>query len=102
MIRVSICYPAGGKFDEDYYLNKHMPMIAEKAGPALLRWEADKGLSGAVPGQPAPFVMMGYLYFNSLPEFMQAFAPHAAAIIGDVPNYTDQSPQLQINEIVKG
>ena len=102
MIRVTIAYPNGGKFDEDYYVNKHMPMIADKVGAALLKWEADKGVAGAVPGQPAPFVMMGHLYFNSLPEFMQAFAPHAAGIIGDVPNYTDQQPTLQISEIVKG
>jgi uncharacterized protein (TIGR02118 family) len=101
MIRVTINYPNAGRFDEDYYINKHMPMIAEKVGSALIRWEADRGVAGAVPGQPAPYKMVGHLYFHSLPEFMQAFAPHAPAIIGDVPNYTDQQPVLQISEIVK-
>lgn len=102
MIRVTILYPQGGKFDADYYANKHMPMIAEKCGDALLRFEVDQGVAGAAPGQPAPYVGVGHLYFNSLPAFMQAFAPHVGAIMGDVPNYTDQTPTLQISEIVVG
>jgi uncharacterized protein (TIGR02118 family) len=102
MIRVTVMYPAGGKFDEDYYVNKHMPMVAEKMGASLLRWEADKGVAGGMPGQPATYAMIGYMYFNSLPELMSAMAPNAGAIMSDVPNYTDQTPVLQINEVVKG
>ncbi|MEO8456942.1 MAG: EthD family reductase [Chloroflexota bacterium] len=102
MIRVTINYPQGGKFDADYYASKHMPMIAEKCGAALVKYEIDKGVAGAVPGQPAPYVGVGHLYFNSLPEFMGAFGPHFGAIAADVPNYTDQTPILQISEIVVG
>lgn len=50
MIRVTILYPQGGKFDADYYASSHMPMIAEKVGGAMLKYEIDKGLAGAVPG----------------------------------------------------
>jgi uncharacterized protein (TIGR02118 family) len=102
MIRVSAMYPQGGKFDADYYATKHMPMIAEKCGAALVRYEIDKGVAGAAPGQPAPFAMIGHMYFNSVPEFMAAFAPHMGAILGDIPNYTDTTAQTQISEIVKG
>lgn len=102
MIRVTIMYVQGGKFDADYYAAKHMPMLAEKVGSALLKYEIDKGIAGLVPGQPAPYVGVGHLYFNSMPEFMQAFGPHLAAIQGDIPNYTDQTPILQISEIVVG
>lgn len=102
MIRVTIMYPQGGTFDADYYASSHMPMIKEKVGDALLKYEVDKGVAGAAPGQPAPYVGVGHLYFNSLPEFMQAFAPHMGAIAGDVKNYTDQAPVLQISEIVVG
>ena len=102
MIRVTIMYPHGGKFDADYYASSHMPMIAEKVGAALIKYEIDKGVASLVPGQPAPYVGVGHLYFNSLPEFMAAFAPHASAILGDIPNYTDQQPLLQISEIVHG
>jgi uncharacterized protein (TIGR02118 family) len=102
MIRVSVMYPQGGKFDADYYEKKHMPMVAEKIGAALLKWEFDKGVAGGQPGQPAPYVGVGHMYFNSVPEFMQAFAPHMGPILGDIPNYTDQTPTMQISEIVVG
>lgn len=101
MIRVSVMYPQGGKFDEAYYVNSHLKMVAEKVGSALLKAEMDKGLGGATPGSPAPFAAIGHLYFNSVPEFLQAFAPHAGAIMGDTPNYTDAQPQIQISEIIE-
>jgi uncharacterized protein (TIGR02118 family) len=102
MIRVSAMYPKGGKFDSDYYATKHMPLVAEKCGAALIRYEIDKGVAGAAPGQPAPYVTIGHMYFNSVPEFMAAMAPHMGAIMGDIPNFTDAQVQLQISEIVKG
>ena len=91
MIRVSILYPAGGKFDQDYYINTHMKMVADRIGDALIRFEVDKGLSGAAPGSPAPYMAVGHLYFNSVQEFTQAFAQHA-----------DAQGQIQISEIVSG
>ena len=102
MIRVSILYPAGGKFDQDYYINTHMKMVADRIGDALVRFEVDKGLSGAAPGSPAPYMAVGHLYFNSVQEFTQAFAQHAGEILADVPNFTDAQGQIQISEIVAG
>lgn len=101
MIKVSIFYPAGGKFDAEYYASKHMPMIKEKVGDALLKYEIDKGVAGMAPGTPAPYIGIGHLYFNSVPEFMSAFLPHIGGIQGDVPNYTDQTPTIQISEVVE-
>ncbi len=102
MIRVSVFYPAaeGKRFDLDSYTGKHIPMLVAKCGAALLRGEVDKGLAGVPPGTPAPFIAAGHLYFNSLQEFQTAFAPHAAAIMADIPNYTDIQPTIQISEIV--
>jgi uncharacterized protein (TIGR02118 family) len=42
---------------------------------------------------------VGYLSFDSVPAFQQAFAPHAAEIMGDIPNYTNTTPVLQISEV---
>ncbi len=102
MIRVSVLYPSGGKFDQDYYINTHMKMVADRVGDALIRFEVDKGLSGAAPGSPAPFMAVGHLYFNSVEEFAQAFGQHAGEIMADVPNFTDAQGQIQISEIVAG
>ena len=103
MIRVSIHYPSkpGAKFDVDYYAGKHMDLVTELLKPAgLVRWEVDKGLSGPAPDSPAPFVAVGHLYFNTVDDFQKAFAAHGAAVMGDLPNFTDIEGQIQINEII--
>lgn len=103
MIRVSVLYPnsEGKRFDEDYYVNKHLTMVADKLGPAMVRYEIDKGVGGAMPGSPAPFVAAVHMFFDSLQSFQGAFAPHAGPIMSDVPNYTDIQPTIQISEIIK-
>ena len=103
MIRVSVLYPSkeGGKFDHDYYAQKHMPLVKARLGSfGLLRLEIDKGLSSGAPGSPAPFVCIGHLYFNSVDDFQKGIKAHGAEIMGDVPNYTNLQPQVQISEIV--
>ena len=102
MIRVSALYPPSDKFDQDYYINNHMKMVKERIGDALLKFEVDKGLSGGAPGSPPPYAAVGHLYFNSVPEFAQAFGQHAGEIMADVPNFTDAQGQIQISEIVSG
>ena len=48
MIRVSVMYPRteGARFDEDYFLKKHIPMVARKCGDALMGVTAEGGLGG--------------------------------------------------------
>lgn len=103
MIRVSVLYPhaEGKRFDHDYYANKHITMLADKFGPAMLKCEIDKGLAGVPPGQPAPFVAAVHMFFDSVESFQGAFAPHTGTIMGDVPNYTDIMPTIQISEVVQ-
>jgi uncharacterized protein (TIGR02118 family) len=101
MIKVSVFYPneEGKKFDMDYYLNSHIPMIQEKCGAALKGGAVDQGLGGAEPGSPATYVAMGHLLFDSVEAFQSSFGPHAEAIMADIPNYTDTQPTIQISEV---
>lgn len=101
MIKVSVLYAGGeGKtFDMDYYVTKHMPMIQALCGPACRGISIDQGLSGRAPGSPAPFVAFGHMLFDSLADFQTSFGPHAATIRGDVANYTNIEPLLQISEV---
>ena len=100
MIRVSVLYPneSGKKFDHDYYKNKHMPLAGKLLKP--VRYEVDKGVGGAAPGAPAPFVAACHLYFNSLADFQKEIQAHGQELMGDVANYTNISPQIQISDIV--
>ena len=101
MIRVSVMYPndEGSKFDMDYYVNKHMPLVGERCGAALRGMSVDQGIGGAAPGQPATYSAVGCLLFDSVEDFQNAFAPHAGEIMGDIPNYTDTTPVIQISEV---
>ena len=37
---------------------------------------------------------------DSAESFMAAFRPHAAELQGDLPHYTDTTPQIQVNEVL--
>ena len=101
MIKVSVLYPnsEGSTFDMDYYLDKHMPMVRDKLGAALRGQNVEQGLGGPTPGSPATYSAMGHLLFDSVDDFASAFAPHVEAIMGDIPNYTNVSPVIQVSGV---
>ena len=39
---------------------------------------------------------------DSTEAFQASFGPHTQEILGDIPNYTDLTPVLQISEVVVG
>ncbi|MBV8728414.1 MAG: EthD family reductase [Acidobacteriia bacterium] len=102
MTRVTILYPAaeGRTFNMDYYLETHVPLFRKRMGAAMKSLSVERGLSGSMPGSPAPFVAIIQGTFESAEAFAAAFAPHAAEIQGDVPNYTDIQPIVQIGEVI--
>ena len=63
MIKVSVMYPntPGGRFDHDYYRDKHMPLVKARMGDACKSYTVDKGLAGGAPGAPAAYVGMCHL-----------------------------------------
>jgi uncharacterized protein (TIGR02118 family) len=104
MIKVSVLYPSapGAKFDHAYYRDKHMPMVKARMGDKLDHYTVDMGLAGGTPGAPAPFLAGGHLYCATVEDFQAGFGPHMAEIMGDIPNYTDTTPIVQISEVVVG
>lgn len=103
MIKMSVYYPANGgsKFDHDYYLTRHMPLIQERLGDACLRYEIDKGIAGREPGSEPEFVAACHVYSQNLATFQEALGPHREEIAADVANYTDIPPIVQISEVVE-
>ena len=101
MVKVTAFYSneEGKKFDMAYYFNKHIPMIQQKLGTACKRVAVEQGLGGAEPGSRAIYIIMFHLYFDSVEAFQTAFGPHAQAIMGDIPNYTNIQPTIQISEV---
>lgn len=101
MVKVSVFYPnkPGARFDMDYYLTKHIPMVVSTLGAALKGASVDQGLSTKPPFASAAYLAMGHLLFESEAAFRQAFDPHGREIMADVPNFTDIEPILQLSEV---
>jgi uncharacterized protein (TIGR02118 family) len=102
MIKISILYPNTGRFDMDYYLDKHMPRSIELLGKGkgYRGVSVERGLGGAAPGFAPDFVAMCHYLFDTADDFMAAFLPHAAELQGDMPNYTDIPTIIQVSEVV--
>ncbi len=54
MIKVGVFYPQSKKFDWDYYLNTHTPMLGKLMGSALKKVEIEKGIAGGAPARKRP------------------------------------------------
>lgn len=104
MVKISILYPnsEGARFDLRYYIDKHMPVSIGLLGahPGFRGVYVERGIGGGFPGTDAAFVAMCHFQFDSVENFMAAFTPHAAALHGDMPNYTDIEPVIQISEVL--
>ena len=102
MIKVTILYPntPGARFDFDYYVKTHMPMSIRLLGPRIRGVSVERGIEAAEPGVPAAFVALCHFTCDSRQAFEAAFLPQAAVLQGDMPNYTDIEPVIQINEVL--
>jgi len=101
MIKVTILYPnnEGKTFDMEYYSKKHMPMVADLLGSSIKFYSIDKGISGRTPDEKIPYFAIGYLYFDKLSDYQESFGPVAEKIVGDIPNYTNTQPVVQISQV---
>ena len=101
MISVCVLYPRTerSRFDMDYYVNKHIPMVIKSLGSALKGVTAEAGIAGTEQGSPPANAAVCRLLFESVEAINAAFGPHATKVLGDIPNYTDVAPVIQINEV---
>jgi uncharacterized protein (TIGR02118 family) len=102
MIKVSVMYPytAGARFDHAYYRERHMPMVKQRLGAACLYYTVDKGIAGGAPGTDPVYVAKCDFVCTSFEAFQAARDLHVQEIRGDIANYTDIQPVLQISEVV--
>ncbi len=104
MITVNVLYPnkEGAKFDMNYYLTSHIPMVKRVLGSALKGCVVEQGLGGAAPGTKADFSVLCHPRFDSVESFQAAFGPHAADIQNDVSNYSSEAPIIQLSDVKLG
>jgi uncharacterized protein (TIGR02118 family) len=102
MIAITVLYPAGTdvKFDESYYLEKHMPLVEKLWTPLGLT--SSKVLKGKSKpdGSPPDYLILTLLTFNSMDDFKAAGKAHGKEIFADIPNFTNSKAVTHINEVL--
>ena len=78
--------------------------LKKHAGPksfvsALVDANYDKK-PGEATGSLAPFAAIAHLYVNSMEEFGASFGSSVPVFMADKPNYTDNEPVVQVNEVI--
>jgi len=94
MIKLTVSYAAGDDvtFDHDYYAATHVPMCNEAFNP--VRTEIERGVDG-------PAVAAVSFYFDSAEDMQAAMGSERMAdIMGDIVNYTNATPSMQISNVV--
>jgi len=103
MFNISSIYPKKEdySFDFDYYLNKHMPISIEFLSKAkgFKGVSVERGIAIEEPKMETSYVAMCHYYFDTLENFMAAFMPHAEKLQGDIANYTNIEPIIQISQV---
>ncbi|HEY0269541.1 MAG TPA: EthD family reductase [Sphingomonas sp.] len=93
MSRLFVTYSAspGARFDRDYYVTRHLPLVEEHWGPA--------GLTSAqayFPATPAATeIAIAVLTFADDASIDRALAsPATPIVLGDLVNFTDIAPEM--------
>ena len=102
MIIISVLYPhtEGARFDLDYYVKKHMALVASRGQDlGLQSYQVLSGLDAPGGGKPA-YRVIANLTVSSVQAFQSGMETHGKEIMGDIPNYTDIQPVIQFSETV--
>jgi uncharacterized protein (TIGR02118 family) len=103
MITLTALYPktADSRFDLDYYLNTHTPLVRERLTPmGLTGIDLEEGLAGGAPDSSPAYALIGHLRFGTIEELQAALITHGPELMGDIPNFTDVQPVMQISQSV--
>lgn len=99
-VSLQVAYPIADdtRFDYDYYLGTHMPLVAEHMGAHIAATHVAKGLAGG-PDTPPPFYAIATMTFADQAA-MDAAMAKAGPVLADIPNFTNTRPQMLIGDVV--
>lgn len=103
MIKLSVLYANGETktFNMDYYLAHHIPLVRGLLGDHCKGVAVEIGLAGlGEPDTPAPYIVCGHLYFDSMSDLENSVNANLEQMVGDIPNFTNIQPVVQIGEVV--
>lgn len=99
-VTVNYRWCEGAHFDHAYYGTRHMEIATELLRELnVLRLESNRTVLGHEP-RPGTVVASSTVYFPSVAAAQAAVAQAGAALLADVPSYSNIRPELHISEVV--
>ncbi len=101
MTVLRVCYKHGVRFDEGYYVSKHLPLVGSVMGPyGAKNVEMVKMTTTADMSKPLYQVMFS-AYFESAAGLQNAMqSPRIGEVMGDIQSFYDGMPDVLIGEVV--
>jgi uncharacterized protein (TIGR02118 family) len=101
MAVLRVCYKQGVRFDEAYYVSKHLPLAKCIMGPhGVMSVEVVK-LTAAADGSKPPYQLMFTAHFASETGLHSALqSPQMNQLFGDIRIFYDGTPDVLIAEVV--
>ena len=97
MATIAVLYPAkpGSRMDLNYYRTKHIPLVKARWTEHGLESVTVLQTQGTADGSDPAYQIITLLTFPSMKEFGKAAKASGAEVMGDIPNFTDVTPQVQ-------
>jgi uncharacterized protein (TIGR02118 family) len=101
MTVLKVCYKHGVRFDEDYYVSKHVPLSVRIMGPYGLKGVEMMKVTATADGSNPLYQVIFSAYFESAAALQNAMHnPQMSEVMGDIQNYYDGMPDVLIGEVV--
>jgi uncharacterized protein (TIGR02118 family) len=101
MTVLKVCYKYGVRFDENYYLSKHVPLAASAMGAHGLKGVEMVKVGSTADGSKPSYQVIFSAYFESPSSLQNAMQdPKMGEVLGDIANYYDGMPDVLIGEVV--
>jgi uncharacterized protein (TIGR02118 family) len=102
MISVVVLYPnkVGSKFDLDYYVHRHLPLVRNRLEPMGMRsmaYTVECAMDRLAPSQA--YRLSAELRFDDMNSARRALQAHGPETQADIPNFTDVTPVILIGEV---
>jgi uncharacterized protein (TIGR02118 family) len=101
MTVLRVCYKQGVRFDEDYYISKHLPFAAGVMSPHGLTNVEMVRVTKTADGSKPQYQVMFSAYFESGAGLQNALeSPQMGGVLNDIQNFYDGMPDVLIGEVV--
>jgi uncharacterized protein (TIGR02118 family) len=101
MTVLRVCYKHGVRFEEVYYVSKHLPLVADIMGPYGVTGVEMVKVTATADGSKPPYQVIFSAYFESPAALQNAMQnPRMAEVLGDIQNFYDGMPDVLIGAVV--